>query len=27
MDLLKPLIEAGLVQKVGTKKSGRYILA
>lgn len=27
MDLLNPLIEAGLVQKVGTKKSGRYILA
>lgn len=27
MDLLRPLIEAGLVQKVGTKKSGRYILA
>ena len=27
MDLLKPLLEAGLVQRVGTKKSGRYILA
>jgi Fic family protein len=27
MDLLKPLIEAGLVRRVGTKKSGRYILA
>lgn len=27
MDLLKPLIEAGLVTKVGTRKSGRYILA
>jgi Fic family protein len=27
MDLLNPLIEAGLVQRVGTKKSGRYILA
>lgn len=26
MDLLKPLIEAGMVQRVGTKKSGRYIL-
>ena len=26
MDLLKPLIEAGLVQRVGTKKSGRYML-
>ncbi|MBI4527233.1 MAG: Fic family protein [Deltaproteobacteria bacterium] len=27
MDLLKPLIEAGLIRRVGTKKSGRYILA
>ncbi len=27
MDLLNPLIEAGLVCRVGTKKSGRYILA
>ncbi len=27
MDLLRPLIEAGLVTKVGTRKSGRYILA
>jgi Fic family protein len=27
MDLLNPLIEAGLVRRVGTKKSGRYILA
>ena len=26
MDLLKPLIKAGLVRRVGTKKSGRYIL-
>lgn len=26
MGLLKPLIEAGLVQRVGTKKSGRYML-
>jgi Fic family protein len=26
MDLLKPLIEAGIIQKVGTKKSGKYIL-
>ena len=25
MDLLNPLIEAGLVRRVGTKKSGRYI--
>lgn len=27
MDLLNPLIEAGLVKRIGTKKSGRYILA
>jgi len=27
MDLLNPLIKAGLVLRVGTKKSGRYILA
>jgi len=27
MNLLNPLIEAGLVKRVGTKKSGRYILA
>lgn len=26
MDLLNPLIEAGIVQKVGTKKSGKYVL-
>ena len=26
MDLLKPLIEAGIIQKVGTKKSGKYVL-
>lgn len=26
MDLLRPLIEAGLVRRVGTRKSGRYIL-
>lgn len=26
MDLLKPLLEAGLVEKVGTKKTGRYTL-
>lgn len=26
MDLIRPLIEAGIVQKVGTKKSGKYIL-
>ena len=27
MDLLKPLIQAGLVKKIGTKKTGKYILA
>ena len=27
MDLLRPLIKAGLVQRIGTKKTGRYILA
>jgi Fic family protein len=26
MDLLRPLIEAGLIEKIGTKKSGRYVL-
>lgn len=26
MDLLKPLIKAGIIQKIGTKKSGKYIL-
>ena len=26
MDLLRPLIEAGVVEKLGTKKSGRYVL-
>jgi Fic family protein len=26
MDLLNPLIEAGIIEKVGTKKSGKYIL-
>jgi len=26
MDLLRPLIEAGLVEKVGNKKTGRYAL-
>ncbi len=26
LDLLRPLIKAGLVRRVGTKKSGRYIL-
>ena len=27
MDLLNPLLEAGLVQRVGTRKAGRYILS
>ena len=27
MDLLNPLLEAGLVQRSGTKKSGRYMLS
>jgi len=27
LDLLRPLVTAGLVKRVGTKKSGRYILA
>ena len=27
MDLLNPLLEAGLVKRIGTRKSGRYILA
>ena len=27
MDLLNPMLEAGLVRRVGTKKSGKYILA
>jgi len=27
MDLLNPLLAAGLVRRIGTKKSGRYILA
>jgi hypothetical protein len=26
MDLLHPLLEAGLVEKVGGKKTGRYVL-
>jgi DNA-binding IclR family transcriptional regulator len=26
MDLLHPLLEAGLVEKIGTKKTGRYVL-
>lgn len=27
IDLLRPLMEAGLVKRVGTRKSGRYVLA
>jgi len=27
MDLLNPLLQAGLVQRVGTRKSGRYVLS
>ena len=27
LDLLRPLMTAGIVQRVGSKKSGRYILA
>ena len=27
MKLMQPLMDAGLVQRVGTRKSGRYILA
>jgi Fic family protein len=27
LDLLRPLIKAGLVKRVGTKKSGRYVLS
>ena len=26
MDLLRPLLEAGLVEKIGSKKTGRYTL-
>ena len=26
MDLIRPLLEAGLVEKIGTKKAGRYSL-
>ncbi|HEY3931389.1 MAG TPA: hypothetical protein VGM58_03365 [Verrucomicrobiae bacterium] len=26
LDLLRPLIKAGLVKRVGTKKAGRYTL-
>ncbi len=27
MDLLNPLIEAGMVKRIGSKKSGQYILS
>ncbi|MCI0657716.1 MAG: hypothetical protein L0170_11685 [Acidobacteria bacterium] len=27
MDLIKPLMEAGLIKRIGTQKSGRYVLA
>jgi DNA-binding IclR family transcriptional regulator len=27
LDLLRPMIQAGLVKRVGTRKSGRYFLA
>jgi DNA-binding MarR family transcriptional regulator len=27
LDLLRPLIKAGLVRRIGTKKTGRYVLA
>jgi len=27
LDLLRPLIEAGLIKRVGTRKTGRYLLA
>jgi Fic family protein len=27
LDLLKPLIKAGLVRRIGTRKTGRYVLA
>jgi hypothetical protein len=26
MDLLRPLLDAGVVEKVGGKKTGRYVL-
>jgi DNA-binding MarR family transcriptional regulator len=26
IDLLRPLIKAGLVRRIGTKKTGRYVL-
>ena len=27
MDQLRPLLEAGLIEKVGNKKTGRYMLS
>ena len=27
MDLVNPLLQAGIVRRIGTKKSGRYILS
>jgi hypothetical protein len=27
LDLLRPLMAAGLVKRIGTRKSGRYVLA
>ena len=27
MDSLNPLLEAGLVRRIGTRKSGRYLLS
>jgi predicted HTH transcriptional regulator len=27
LDLLRPLIQAGLIKRIGTQKTGRYILA
>jgi DNA-binding MarR family transcriptional regulator len=27
LDILRPLVEAGLVKRTGTRKSGRYVLA
>ena len=26
MDLLRPLLEAGVIEKIGSKKNGRYVL-
>jgi predicted transcriptional regulator len=26
LDLLRPLIKAGLVRRIGTRKTGRYVL-